>query len=882
MSLKTLTYNFLRLALVMVLWVSFSQCSTKKNTFSRRVFHNLTGHYNLFWNGRESLREGEIKFKEGIKENYNQTLYVYNYGKEEDASLINSYADVAIEKASINIEQHTMYFEHKEQVRWIDDSYFLIGKSYFYKHEYRKAKRTFDLVYSSYSEEPIRHLASLWTAKTYIQMEKYGNAISILNQLTLDIKKDKKAPKNIERDIHLNLADLFLHKKKWDLAIVELENGLKFRIKKDLKARIQFILGQLYQKSLNYKKAAELYRLVIKKNPPYEMAIRASINRAQCYDVEANGIKSVEKQLLKLLKEEKNKDYRDQIYFALSDLRFRIKDDTTGINYLRLSVATSTTNNFQKVSSSLKLGKLYFDRTKYPLAQAYYDTAMQVLPEDYPNYKELKIKSAALNDLVAELIIIRGEDSLQGLARMDKKDLEKLIKEEINRYREEEEIRKQEEELARINGGKEDGESMTLAMGKKNSKWYFYNPQTVQQGKKQFQSKWGRRTLEDFWRISNKKSMQGEGPLTANSDTTKKVIGGNDPMRKEFYLQNIPFTEEQMLASQKKVEDAYYSLGNIYKDKMEDTTKAINTFEKLLDLFAKTEHRLPTYYSQYTMYSKRNNFEKAEYYKGLILADFPESDFAKVLKDPNYYKKLQAKIDALANLYTETYNHYVEEHYYTVNTKASKALDKYDEPSDLLSRFAFLKIISQAKLQNDSTAKDSLIIHLQKFVKKYANEEITPRAQEILNFYGGNKEMDSASKKEKTYDLSLYSYKPQGRHMYGLIVEEKRGKVNIEALKTRFTDFNNKNHKIDDLSASSIMMGKKSHFLIVGSFPNAQKALLYYKEILKDEYVLPLLKEGSFQTFIISQKNYPIFYKDKDLDKYIAFFNKNYLKKKKK
>ncbi len=883
MNIKKLTDKPVRVLLWTVLLLVLVQCSTKKNTFTRRVFHNLTGHYNLFWNGRESLREGEKKLAESVKENYNKILYVFNYGKPEDAGLINSYADVAIEKASLNIDQHSMYFDHEEKVKWIDDSYLLIGKAYFYKHEYRKAKRTFNFIITKYTQNPIRLEAALWLAKTYIQMEKYGQAASTLSQLLQDLKGQDKLPKNIERDTHLNLADMYLHQEKWDQAIDELNQSLKFRMKKDLKARVRFILAQLYQQQENYPVASDLYNRVIKKNPPYEMAIRAAINRAQCYDIEKNGIKDVEKQLTKLLREEKNKDYRDQIYYALGQLEFRVHKDTLGIAYLRLSVANSTKNKFQKATSCLELGDRFFKAAEYPPAQAYYDTAMQVLPKDYPNYEGLKRKSAALNELVSQLMIIHEQDSLQSLARMDKKELMKLIEGKIKDYEDQLAEQKQQEELAK--NDKEEGLQSLGALGnQRNAKWYFYNDQTVAQGKKQFQRKWGKRILEDFWRISNKQSMrnQEEGTLAQNDSSAVLPKGASDPMSPEYYLKNIPLEKEQWLASDSLIEEAYYALGNIYLEKMEDSLKTVETFEKMISRFPDSKHRLLVYFTLYNIYSDQHNTDKSGYYKTLILKEFPESDYAKIIKDPGYYKQLQDKMNVLEDLYTETYEHFMQGHFFTVNSNAEKALSKYTGPKSLLAKFAFLKALAQAQLQKDSLARDSLVVHLTAITQKYKGEEIIPKVQKMLQYLDKDKKRKKVAgqKDSVQYDLSIYHFNPREKHMFGLVVREKSKKVNIEALKTRFTDFNNKGHKTDHLTVSNIMLNKKTHFLIVGSFSSMQKAMLYYAELKHDDYVLSMLKSGSYDFFVIGQKNYPVFYKDKDTKKYMAFFKKYYLKKK--
>ena len=106
-------------------------CSTKKNTMTRRLYHNLTAHYNAYWNGKQSIKEGEAELYRTVKDNYTFILPVFNYGAKEQAVSINPQMDRAIEKGSKVVQKHSMFFNNREYVQWIDDSYLMIGQAYF-------------------------------------------------------------------------------------------------------------------------------------------------------------------------------------------------------------------------------------------------------------------------------------------------------------------------------------------------------------------------------------------------------------------------------------------------------------------------------------------------------------------------------------------------------------------------------------------------------------------------------------------------------------------------------------------------------------------------------------------------------------------------------
>jgi tetratricopeptide (TPR) repeat protein len=865
--------------------LSIYSCSTKKNTFTRRLYHNVTGHYNMYWNGRESYREGVAQLESQAKDNFHKVLPVFNFGTEQQAQSLNPYMDKAIEKASFNIQDHSMYFNRREWVRKIDDSYLLIGQAYFYKQEYQKARRTFEFVITEYKDNDTKWDAMLWLAITYVELEQFSRAESALDNLKNELDKDPKAPLSVKKQLPLVYAHMLILQERYSQAKPHLDDALFLNQKRKTDTRARFILAQIYQEEGELYRASSYYQEVIKKNPPYDMAFNAAINQARSYDARfEEGSKDIVKTLNKMLKEDKNIDFQDQIYFALADVAFKDKLDSLAIDYLRLSVATSVGNNFQKTTSALKLGDIYFLLPDYHLSQAYYDTAVSVMPEDFPKRDEIILKTSNLTELVGNYIIIETEDSLQMVAAMSEEERTALIDKIIEEVKEKEKKQKEEEDLIAfqqsIGGTNTQPENFGFAPG--GGEWYFYNNSALSNGYSAFTKKWGNRKLEDNWRLANKQILlQEDDPelaimqdtLVTDTTATGVVIASTDPHNPDFYLQNLPLTEEQLVASNKKIEDALFNLGLIYKDKLENLPKSAESFETLLLRFPETEHLLITYYNLFRLYSSLENQDSADHYKELIIRDFPESDYALLLTNPDYFKELEARKNRALTLYSETYDQYQSGHYYTVFTNSNRALTEFAEPEELMARFEYLRALSLGKIE----VVDSLQASLEALVVKYPNSEVTPLAQNILNYLSGPVDTTGAVKitqPEEVIDFSIYTFDPKSKQLFALVVQGPN--VNINALKVRISDHNKKYFSLDNLTITNILLDKTTHFVMVGNFHSMEEGIRYYNGVMTNDYIFANLEEWQYNGFVIAQENYPVFYRDKDIEKYLAFFKRNY------
>ncbi len=869
--------------MILTLALVLFSCSTKKNTFTRRAYHNLTSHYNIYWNGRESLRDGELALSKKVKDNFTKVLPVFNFGTKQDAQLLNPQMDVAIKKGSIAIQKHSMIFNGEEKVKWIDDCYMLIGQAYFYKQEYISARRTFNFIIREYNKNDIKYDAMLWLVQTYHQTGEFEKAEPLLNLLTKDIN-DGKVSRKVIAKVPQVFANHYILQGKYDQAIDYLYEAISYNPKRQIKTRMLFILAQIYQQNGDLQRATNFYYQVVKRNPDYDMAFQAKINMAKSYDINSGDSRLITKTLNRMLKDDKNKDYKDQIYYALAEVALKDNNTEKAIEYLKLSVSSSTTNQYQKAASALALADIYFRIPEYENAQAYYDTTAMFMPKDFPNYDKIKAKTSVLSKLVQDLIVIQNEDSLQRVASMSEAERNSLIDKIISEYKAEQEKLREAKELAEAL--KNQAANSQFAPNPNSTpgapgggKWYFYNPSTKSFGYSEFVKKWGQRKLEDLWRLSDKKvnaiALNDTGLNPADSTVNDSIkLAANNPLAREYYLKGLPFTEEAVKESNNKIREAYFDLGKLYHDGLQNNEKSKAAFESLNEKFPGNEHELISYYYLYKIYTDMGIADQAELYKNLIISKYPDSDYAKILLDPQYFAKIAQEESKVSKLYEDTYKAYADEQYYMVIAKADLAFSMYGDTMALAPKFAYLKAISTGKVD----VLDSLISQLQNIIKKYPNSSVKTLSQNLLAHIAQNNpeyaNIVPASTPEIKEAPSPYTYNPKSQHMFMLIVDSREARLN--PLKVKISDYNGKYYSLDNLSINSLVLDNKHYLVTVGNFNNSAKAMDFLNAISNSEYVYADLKQGSYQNYIISTENYVTFFKEKDIDAYKKFFDKNY------
>lgn len=862
------------LSAILVLLI-FDSCSTKKNTWTRRAYHNVTCHYNVYWNGMVSFNEGKELLQEKVVDNYNDVISIYNYGTKQDATSLNPKMDRTIKKASIGIQRHSMSFGGRERVKWVKDSYLMMGMAHFYKQDYTSARRVFDFVAKEYETSPIHYDAILWLAKTYIQTERYEKAEAMLN--LLQSKADElDFPRNVDKEIPLVFADFYLNKDNYNEAYSYLERGLELATDHYTVTRIYFILGQLNQLDENYDKAIPFYAKVVKRNPPYKMAFEAQMNMAECYSEGTGDSKHINKVLLKMAKETKNEEYLDQIYYALAQIAISDMNDTLAIGYLKKSVSKSVSDPIQKTTSALDLADIYFEKANYEGAQAYYDTASMALPKEYPNYDAIVKKTAVLSDLVAQVQTINLQDSLQRLALMDTVVLYEMIDSLIVEYEEDQERIAEERE----NGGTQFVDMSRSRPGQPiGGGWYFDNSAALGRGRTEFIKKWGSRKLEDNWRITDKRMMMQsfEEDITDEDSITSQdstIVLVTNPRDRQFYLQHIPKTPEQMATSDSLVIEAYSKLAFLYYEELRDTTLALETYLDFQQKYPDNKYKLDSWYALYKINKEKNNHEQANYYSNLIISNYPESNYAKVIQDPDYFIKLSQQQNVIAQLYEKTYKAFNREQYFRVITYSDEAKSTYPEDTTYVPKFLYLRAISLGAVNVADTLYSSLI----DLVREYPTHSIAPLATSViqtLQLEYGLGIPDSLIKSQAVLDsISIYNFNPEEMHLVMMLVETE--KVNISALKVRISDFDKKYFQLKRLRVKSLMLNDQYTIVTVGNFDSMDEAGNYLLALRNDEYVVSGIENEDYKVYSISSSNYPIFYRDKGVATYKKFFEEYY------
>ncbi len=870
---KTYTIGLAILVCLMII----AGCATDKDAWINRNYHSLTTHYNGYFNGNESLKEGVAQIRQNHKDDYTRILPVFQYGSQTTASGANSYMDVAIKKASVRISKSTMFIRGAEKNRWIDDCWMLIGKAHFYKMEYEQAIQNFDFVIARYKNQPTRYEAMLWKIRANSQMKRFGDNEALMGLVQNSIESNEASPA-VKRLFPLVQADHFLQQGNEEAAVEPLKQAINRTWSKRTKVRSMFILAQIYQKQGMLEEAARFYGKVIEKNPPYEMAFNAKINMARCYSAEKNGSRTIKKYLDKMLKDEKNKEYLDQVYFAMAEVYMKEKNDTMAMKNLRLSVANSNDNPNQKALSSLLLADLHFKYENYQDAQAYYDSAVTYLQKDYPEYDALMVKHKILTKLVSHILVVQMQDSLLRLSAMTPAERTRVVNGIISEINRKEQEAKAEEASGRQNIGFLEMENRTLnQMQKSTSEWYFDNPTTRSFGFTEFRSKWGERKLEDMWRISSKMgdaTLLTPEELLADSlrqDSLKAVAANlKNP---DFYLKNIPTTPEAIEAANLKVEKALYNMGYIYYHDLTDLDKSGETFDQQIKRYPKGEYVPPALYQLSLVYTDWGFADKSAQFRNRLVKEFPDHEYAKIISDPDYFLKKAQAVSAHKAYYSETWNLYQEGKNQVAKSRCDSALANSGFV-DGHPKFSLLKAVITGQTEGKPAYQQAL----EYTASKYAKTPEGVYAASLLKMLAGDQEIKDTFKPDpdKVTDYSIYAFSSGKPHLVLIIVDTRHGKS--DRVKNKISDFNRKSFSLKNLNTTSTILASPLEMITITGFTDAKDAKIYYDALQSGNIITGKDAEGQFYIFPISTDNYPIFFKDKDLEKYQAFFKDHYLK----
>lgn len=858
-------------------------CSKKKAGITNRMYHQTTARFNGYFNAKEIMLAMDENLRETHQENWDELLPVFIYPGEEKAQTLYPELDLVEEKCSKVINRHSMRIRRKEHNKWIDDNYFLIGKANFYKRDYGKAQEMFTYVSKAFKNEDTRYHAGLWLARVYMERDMMSKANSVLKRL----QEEKELPKEVAAELPAVYADYFMRQESWGNAIDEVHKAISLSKDRQFRIRLTFILAQLYDKMNDYQRAIQTFEQVVKMAPPYEMEFNAKLYQAYAHHSRMDPA-DVMKLLNRMLRDEKNYEYRDQIYYAMADVQLKHHNEEEAIRYLIESSRVSI-NPKQKAKSFNRLAELYFEERQYVNARNYYDSTLTVISEDAENYQEIKGKAESLTELVDHIFNVERQDSLIALANMPEKEREKKILRMIADMEAEEERQRLARESDQIGSfTQQDQQQRTVPTGSGGSgDWYFYNNNTRSHGFNEFRRVWGTRKLEDNWRRTNKQSEDlawDEGDeMEIDGSTAEGAVSSVGTL--EDFLKDVPLTDSALVAAHNSLIKSQYEMGVIYREMLHDDDNAVEAFTRIILEYDTSHLALVSHYQLYRLYVKKEESgtffgsgrrDNSEYYKNVILDEYPDSKYAELIRNPNYAAEVSQQKLIDRELYESTYTQFRRRQYndalYTCNTVIAEQPDNY-----LIPKFYLLKALVIAQKKDAGAYKATL----QEIIQQFPGTEEAEKAKELLGAIGESvkEEAKPEPKKEESPaaapEPSPYVYDGNASHFFALVFPNKG--VDANMMKASISDFNQTYFRNKDIKITNSFINSENQILILRSFSDAAEALDYYNTFVKNNAQLKSVNENGFPTFVISTKNFTTLFKQKDVQQYMEFYSTEYM-----
>ena len=908
---------------VVALVALLASCSTEKNTSRSRWWHSFNARYNTYYNGSVAYIDASLEKENGNKDNFTEMIPMYTVGNKKSRELGKANYDKAIEKCEKAIKLHSItkrpewtksrrkterdieWLSRKEYNPFLWKAWMLMGRSQFYQGAFDEAASTFSYMCRLYATQPaIYGRARAWLAKSYIEQDWLYDAEDVIRNMQRD-----SIHWRAQKEWDFTYADYYIHTGDYDKAIPYLKKSIDHEMRKKQKARLCFLLGQLYAATGKNAEAYKAFKSVVRKNPPYELEFNARIAMTEVMG--ASQAKKMVGKLKRMAASDKNKDYLDQVYYAIGNIYLAQKDTLKAISNYEKGNKKATRSGIEKGVLLLKLGDLYWQQEKFSDAQRCYGEAIGLLDKDRKDYEQLSARSKVLDELVPYTDAIHLQDSLQALAKMSEKDRNAAIDRVIA------ELKRQEKEQKRLEDEKNAQQTMQRngAMGNRNNTnrnntaqtqqnnrqnavWYFYNAMAVQQGKQAFEKLWGKRENTDNWQRVNKTvvgNLNGDADMELTEEQKDSIAKAelaqdsleqlndsaqNDPHKREYYLAQIPFTEDQVATSNLTIMDGLYNSGVIFKDKLDNLDLSKKQFTRLETQYPDFEQKADMYYHLFLLYSRLGQHDVAAGYVEKLKTEYPENQWTILLTDPYFKENAQFGVHIEDSLYAATYEAFKADRLSEAKANAQISATRFPLGEN---RDKFLFIGGLAKL-NDGDSK-GCVDDMKAVVEKFPQSKLAEMAGMIVNGVNAGKPLhgarfdlgdvwtrrtavlaDSDSINAKTFDAErntefvfMLAYVPDS-------VDEN--KLLYQMAKVNFTHYVVRNFDLAIEDANGLRR------MVVRGFRNYDEALQYARGLSEQAGLQQLL--SGCKAIVISDKNLPLLGTNFSYADYQDFYDKNF------
>ena len=865
--------NIVVLALGLIVLMA-SGCSTQKNTAANRSFHQTKVKYNIFYNGNIAFEEGQQAIIKAHEDDFSSVIPLYPVSDHKAAEASTSQMDKMIEKCRKCIKLHSIkakpkpdpkkrqdpkykkWLEQEEFNNQMDNVWIRLGESEFSKGDFLGSIGTFNYIIKHYDyDADVVAQCQLWVARAYAEMGWQYEAEDMLNKVNVDALSRKHSSQYASTK-----ADVLLKGKQYHEAIPFIKLALPDQKRKVYKPRFEFVLGQIYQMEGRNKEAIDAYKKCIKMIPPQDMEFQAQINKAILQG------KSSVRSLQKMAKLSKYKDQLDNIYGAIGDIYLAEKDTTKALENYQLGIDKATQTGSAKAAILIKAGDMYYTIRNYEKAQPCYQEALNIISAEHEDYARLRKLSETLDALIAEYNVVVLQDSLQALAKLSPEEQRKVAEKIVADLIESEKKAEEEALIAQReaeNSGllSVDTRNMLGGGGGAAADWYFYNEQLMRSGKQQFAKQWGNRPLEDNWRRISKAVMSSlwndtnEDDLEVPNDSIPSdSIGNNQPKietdnhKPEFYLQQIPKTEEDLAISDSLIANALFNLIFIYQDEIGDQELADETY-------AEFKRRFPNDTRVEEINNQRN-------------------------PDPEMIAKLRKMLAEQDSLYEQTYEAYKRSEFAQVKANKNYAEEAFPM-SPLMPRFLFLNAVAVAR----TDGQDAFVVALRDMVTRYPENELSAMAKDMLAMMGQGMESQKgdmksdleqlrAEREEETPETDVTIAYSKNRNTQSLILLElpEADEAKLNKLLYEVALFNFSQFLIRDFELQKMPVWQEGCALRISGFESLDETAWYLGLVAKNEDLSRFIQKEKITSLCITDENYQLIPK-LGLEEYKSFIN---------
>lgn len=878
-------------------------CSTKNNTSKTRWWHSFNARYNTYYNGSLAFIDGSEEKESGNKDNFTEIIPLYAVGNKASRDLGKANFDRAIEKMEKAIKQHSIkrrpewtkkrrktakdieWLSRREYNPFLWKAWLLMGKSQFQKGEFDEAAATFSYMSRLYATQPaINGIARSWLSRSYTELGWLYDAEDVITKMRRDTMHYRAV-----KDWDYAYTDYYVRNKQYAEAVTYLRKVIKHERRRKQRAREWYLMGQLQTELGDRQQAYKAYKKVISQNPPYEVEFNARIAMTE---VMATGrTKQMIRKLKRMAASDKNKDYLDQVYYAIGNIYLTVNDTTNAIAAYENGNKKANRSGIEKGVLLLKLGNLYWAKEKYSDAKRCYGEAIGLLDKDRPDYKELDTRSKVLDELVPYTDAVHLQDSLQVLATVSEDERNKAIDRVIEELKRKEKEEKQAQQMAEAEkqlqkqggiGNQQKTNTKTNNTANKQGTWYFYNPMAVTQGKTAFQQQWGKRENVDNWQRQNRTVVnlnpengeegeaQSDSTLTmeeqqpteegkGKKDEKEKDDPASDPHNREYYLAQIPFTDEQKAESDNIIKDGLYNSGVIFKDKLDNLKLSEKALTRLTSQYADYEKNDEAWYHLFLLYSRMGDTAKADECLAKLKSQYSESQWTTLLSDPYFAENAKFGVHIEDSLYAATYDAFKADRFGEVKANTKLSEERFPLGTNR-AKFIFIDGLSQL---NEGNAQ-SCVDRMKQVVEKYPQSEVSEMAGMIIRgvqagraLYGGKFDLgdiwsrrgatlaasdstaaDTLSKERNTGFIFMLAYQPDSINANQLL---------YDMAKYNFTNFMVRNFDINVDTDNGISR------MMVSGFLNYDEALQYARQLYSDADMANRLH--GCRRIIISEEN---------------------------